>query len=80
MSSIRLRAHFDGDQIRLDEPFELDPDAELIVTVLPKNGDDVDREFWTQVSRHSLARAYGEDEPEYSFSLIREPNPDYDGR
>ena len=37
MESVILRAHFDGKQIRLDDPFELEPDTELIVTVLPKS-------------------------------------------
>lgn len=35
MSSIRLKAHFDGQAIQLDEPFELTRDAQLFVTVLP---------------------------------------------
>jgi len=37
MESVILRAHFDGKQILLDDPFELEPDTELIVTVLPKS-------------------------------------------
>ena len=37
MESVILRAHFDVKQIRLDDPFELEPDTELIVTVLPKS-------------------------------------------
>ncbi len=27
----------------------------------------------------SLAAAYGEDEPEYSDDMIKEPNPEYKG-
>ena len=40
MGKVTLRAHFDGRQILLDEPFELEPDTELIVTVLPKTLED----------------------------------------
>jgi len=35
---------------------------------------------WAGLSLKGLAGAYGEDEPEYSLSLLREPNPDYEGR
>jgi hypothetical protein len=79
MASKTLRAHFDGSQILLDEPFELEPDVELIITVLPKSSDE-EREDWTQLSLESLARAYSDDEPEYSLDRIKEANPAYEGR
>ncbi len=66
METKTLRAHFDGNQILLDEPFELEPNVELIITVLPKPSDE-EREDWAQLSLESLARAYGDDEPEYSL-------------
>ena len=31
---LAVRAHFDGKQIRLDEPVKLKPDAKLLITVL----------------------------------------------
>jgi hypothetical protein len=79
MNPITLRAHFDGEQICLDEPFELEPDTKLIVTVLPKDQADDEHEAWLFLSVQSLAAAYAEeeDEAEYSLSLIKEPNPDY---
>ncbi len=40
MSTINLKAHFDGNKILLDEPFNLEPDTKLIVTVLPKHTDE----------------------------------------
>lgn len=79
METKTLRAHFDGNQILLDEPFELEPNVELIITVLPKASDE-EREDWAQLSLESLARAYGDDEPEYSLDLIKEANPEYEGR
>lgn len=79
METKTLRAHFDGSQILLDEPFELEPDVELIITVLPRSSDE-EREDWTQLSLESLARAYGDNEPEYSLDLIKEANPAYEGR
>jgi len=79
METKTLRAHFDGSQILLDEPFELEPNVELIITVLPKSSDE-EREDWTRLSLESMARAYGDDEPEYSLDLIKEANPAYEGR
>lgn len=35
MPTIRLKAHFDGQAIQLDEQFDLPRDAQLLVTVLP---------------------------------------------
>ncbi len=40
MNTINLKAHFDGNKILLDEPFNLEPDTKLIVTVLPKHTDE----------------------------------------
>ena len=79
METVNLRAHFDGKQILLDEPFELQPNTELIVTILPKSLDD-EREDWTRLALENLERAYGNNEPEYSLDLIKEANPEYEGR
>jgi hypothetical protein len=79
METRTLRAHFDGNQILLDEPFELEPNTELLITVLPKASDE-EREDWSRLSLESLARAYSDDEPEYSLDLIKEANPEYEGR
>ncbi len=79
METVNLRAHFDGKQILLDEPFELETDTELIVTILPKSLDD-EREDWARLALESLARAYVDNEPEYSLDLIKEANPEYEGR
>ena len=79
MDTVTLRAHFDGKQILLDEPFELEPDAKLIITVLPKSLGE-EREDWARLALESLERAYGDDEPEYSLDLIKEANPEYEAR
>ena len=38
-----------------------------------------DREGWQEFGRRQLARAYGDDEPEYTAADIKEWNPDYRG-
>ena len=76
--AVTLRATFDGERIRLDEPFDLKPGTPLTVTVWPE--EDREREEWARLSASGLERAYGEDEPEYSLELVKRPNPEYEGR
>lgn len=66
-------------KILLDEPFNIEPETKLIVTVLPKHMDE-DREGWMVISQKGLEQAYGKNEPEYSTNLIKEANPDYEGK
>jgi hypothetical protein len=67
-----LPAHYDGERICLDEPFDLEPDAKLIVTILPKEETDNEHETWLLLSGQKLENAYGENEPEYSLNLLKE--------
>ena len=78
MSPISIPAHFDGKQIVLDEPRNLEVNAKLIVTVLPNH--DSEREHWLNLSGDRLQQAYGDDEDEYSLDLVKDPNPDYERR
>ena len=61
-----LKAHFDGQHIQLDEPFELPQDAQLLVTVLKPLLPDEQRAAWLAMSARGLATAYGDDEPDDS--------------
>ena len=72
---LEIRGHFDGEMIVLDEPFDLKPNTPVIVKVLT---DDEDAD-WIALGKRSLARAYADDEPEYSLDKIKEFNPDYEG-
>ena len=78
MQTIALTAHFDGQQIILDEPFELEPNAALLVTVLPQPAGAID-EAWAQLALQNMALAYGQDEPEYTSSDLKSLNPTYAG-
>lgn len=75
MEMIGLRAHFDGKEIVLDDPYQLKPNIPLLVLVLP-NQENVE---WFSLSRQGLAMAYDEYEPEYSTNLIKEANTEYEG-
>lgn len=80
MSIVTLPAHFDGQQIKLDRPYDLKPNARLLVTVLPEQETDDERKDWLILSEMGLANAYAEDEVDYPLSLIKEANPEYAGR
>lgn len=80
MPEVTLCAHFDGKQTVLDEPYELEPDTRLIVTVLSENKVSNERRTWLHFSRLGLENAYCEDEPEYTLDMIRRSNPDYERR
>ncbi len=74
---LSIPAHFDGERILLDEPVELEPDARLIVTVLPK--DNGERESWLRLSAAQLNAACNGDD-DYALHMVKEMNPDYEGR
>lgn len=78
MPSVTLEAHFNGSEIVLDEPFELEPNAKLLVTVLPEEGEE--RDEWLRFSASNLNAAYGDDEPEYTLADLKEINPEYEPR
>jgi hypothetical protein len=58
MPSITLNAHFNGQQIMLDEPFEIPSNAKLLVTVLENT--DFEQNNWTAFSASALALAYSD--------------------
>jgi hypothetical protein len=70
MPALTLKTHFDGERIQLDEPFELPVKAPLTVTVLALiNGTE--NTAWAQVAAAGLARAYADNEPEYSIADVK---------
>ena len=75
MMTVTLRAHYDGEHIVLDEPFEIPANAALAVTVLAPDASEDDREreraSWAALSAAGLAPAYGDDEPEYTVADLR---------
>lgn len=40
---------------------------------------EAERAAWQQFALQNLARAYGDDEPEYSVADLKKANPDYAG-
>lgn len=56
-------------QIHIREAAAVEPNSE--------NGES---SHWARFSMDNLARAYAEEEPDYPLDLIKEPNPEYEGR
>ena len=72
MSVIVLKAHYDGKQVCLDEPIDLAPNTPMLVTIEQSDATDADRAEWFALAKAAFARAYGDDEPDYSNAVIRE--------
>jgi hypothetical protein len=73
MPIVTLKAHYDGRQIVLDEPFDLLPNASLIVTVLSAAAvEEAEHAQWGTLSAQGLARAYSDSEPEYTEADIKQ--------
>ncbi len=68
MKTVALSARFDGVKVQFDEPCELEPNARLMVVVLPP---DDERQSWSRFSAVELAKAYGDTEPEYTADDLR---------
>ncbi len=76
METITLHGHYDGSQIQIDDPFEMQPNTKVLITIVPT--DDAERIAWHNFSTQGLATAYSNDEPEYGINLIKEHNPAYE--
>jgi hypothetical protein len=70
MTTITLRAHFDGEKILLREPLALPPNIDLLITLhtLP----DTEQSDWQQLAVEGLSAAYAEDEPDYPAALTKD--------
>ena len=70
MPAVTLKAHYDGERIILDEPFDIPRNSPLMVTVLPAT-EAVVGEDWILAARNALSSAYGTEEPEYGPEDLR---------
>lgn len=77
MPTVTLKAHYDGKHIVPDEPANLPIDTPLAVTVSPVGVTFAlteERADWADLAIKGLARAYGDDEPEYTLADLK-PRP-----
>ena len=71
MPAVALQAHYDGERIVLDEPYDLPPHASLMVTVLPPALEsEIDsEEAWLRGAALSDAFAFLADPAEDIYTL-----------
>jgi hypothetical protein len=73
MSVITLKAHYDGKQVCLDEPIDLAPNTPMLVNVVRSDAQGDDRAEWFALAKAAFARAYGDDELDYSHCIGKMP-------
>lgn len=54
--------------------------VEALIERYESEQESSEREAWSGLSMQMLARAYGEDEPEYTTDMLKWINPDYEGK
>ena len=71
MPTVALQAHYDGEKIVLDEPFDLPTDAALIVTVLPASVEleSDSEEIWLRATAASEAFTFLSDPSEDIYTV-----------
>lgn len=72
MSVVTLKAHYDGKHVCLDEAIDLPPNTPVLVTVGQPDPQDVERAEWFALAKAAFARAYSDNEPDYSDAVILE--------
>jgi len=66
----------DSRHLQLKQPIQLPPGSTVMITIEPAGGE-FDSRGWYSLSAQGLELSYGEDEPEYSANMIKEPNSEY---
>ncbi|GEM_PF-288223 len=56
----------------------LDDKIEAAIARVRARRRDAETAAWINLSAQGLAAAYGDDEPEYSLTLLKESNPEYE--
>ena len=70
----------DSTHLELSRPIAARQGLTVFVSVAEPREKDAERQQWLAASASSLQAAYGESEPDYSPSMVRESNPDYQPR
>lgn len=77
MRAIETFAVFDnaGKMMVEDVPMLKNKKVKLLILI----EEDQEKDYYT-LSSNGLSNAYSHDEPHYDLSLVKEPNPAYEGR
>ena len=69
MPTVTLQAHYDGRHIVLDEPYDLPPNANLMVTVVPSSLETDSEAAWLSAASSSDALAFLADPAEDIYTV-----------
>jgi hypothetical protein len=69
MPTVAIPAHFDGKNIVLDEPYELPPNASLLVTLLPATVEANTEDAWLAAAASSDTFAFLADDVEDIYTV-----------
>lgn len=67
----------DSTHLELARPIAPGRGGRVFVMIAESTDADAERQPWVDGSSESLRNAYGDSEPEYTPSMVRETNPDY---
>ena len=67
----------DSTHLELSKPIAARQGLTVFVSVVESAERDVEQQEWLAASASSLQAAYGESEPDYPASMVKESNPDY---
>ena len=68
----------DSIHLELSRPIGAAQGRTVFVSVAESLERDVERQQWLAASSDTLQSAYGASEPDYTPSMVRESNPDYE--
>ena len=67
----------DATHLELSRPIAVPDGGTVLVSVAGSGEEDDERLQWLATSVEALQMAYGESEPVYAPSMVRESNPEY---
>ena len=67
----------DSTHLELAEPIDACQGRSVLVSVAESPEADTDRQQWLAASESFLLKTYGDSEPDYPVSMVKEINPDY---
>jgi len=67
----------DSTHLELFKPIDVTPGKNIEISVISQDLYDQERNEWTTISSRGISSAYGESDPDYPISLVKEPNAEY---
>ena len=67
----------DATHLELSKPIAARRGRTVFVSIAESVEKDAERQQWLAAAAASLQAAYGESEPDYSPTMVKESNPDY---